>query len=698
MQTVYSSTVVPVETDDGAAALAEGVPVNSSDQPGDGSGAGIISAGESAVIVFDVQVSFDALFGDIIRNQGSIASSEIPLEMTDADGVPSNGDQPTEVVVGEAQLLSISKEAVVPGGIALPGAQIEYVIRVENIGGVPVTNVVVIDDLNSLLGTLVDYIADSGRLNGSQTGVSYADGQLGVDYGSLFGDLPPGEGFIVRFRVQIVSSAAIGATITNIGTVQYNTPTQTISDEVSIDVGGTPGSAIINGHVWHDASLDKILDDTVESRLSDWTVALYQDNVLLTTTTTDDSGAYSFSGLPPTTESLRIYEIRFTAPGAGAQTAALGYADSPFDNGLQQISLISVASGDNLQDLNLPIWPNGVVYNTVTRTPMAGVALTLLNAAESAVLPEQCFDDPKQQYQVTASDGFYKFDLNFSHDACPAGGAYMVEVYYPGAITPSQIIPPVNGLADAPFSVPECPGSAFDAIPATAYCEAAASAQAPPLSMPPRTTGTMYYLHFILDEDGVSGDNQTRNQIFNNAIPVDPVLDGVVAITKSVSVTNVHKGDLVPYTITVANTMAAPLYDVSIVDLLPAGFKYISNSARMNGESIEPQLEGRQLVWSDRVLQVNETYTLQFLLVVGSGVSEGEYVNRAYVVNSATGQALSGQASATVQVVPDPDFDCTDIIGKVFDDRDFDGYQDENEKGPWRCPAGNRARSDRDDR
>jgi len=80
-------------------------------------------------------------------------------------------------------------------------------------------------------------------------------------------------------------------------------------------------------------------------------------------------------------------------------------------------------------------------------------------------------------------------------------------------------------------------------------------------------------------------------------------------------------------------------------------------------------------------LQVNQKYTIRFLLVVGSGVSEGEYVNRATVINSITGGAASGEATATVRVVPDPDFDCTDVIGKVFDDVNLNGYQDSGEKG-----------------
>jgi hypothetical protein len=39
------------------------------------------------------------------------------------------------------------------------------------------------------------------------------------------------------------------------------------------------------------------------------------------------------------------------------------------------------------------------------------------------------------------------------------------------------------------------------------------------------------------------------------------------------------------------------------------------------------------------------------------------------------------EASATVRVSPDPTFDCTDVIGKVFDDRNLNGQQDAGEKG-----------------
>ena len=172
-----------------------------------------------------------------------------------------------------------------------------------------------------------------------------------------------------------------------------------------------------------------------------------------------------------------------------------------------------------------------------------------------------------------------------------------------------------------------------------------------------------------------------QSQIFNNSIPVDPVLDGAVAITKTSSLTDVTRGSLVPYTITLTNVYSEPLNDIRIVDHFPAGFKYKTGSARLDGNPSEPWINVRELVWDGLELQVNQKHTIQLLLVVGSGVSESEYVNRAVAINNATGGAVSGEATATVRVTADPDIDCTDMIGKVFDDRNLNGYQDPGENG-----------------
>ncbi|MFO7554928.1 MAG: hypothetical protein R6W88_06965 [Desulfobacterales bacterium] len=655
--------------DGGVFPLISGLTVHSSDNPG----LGIISAGESATITFEVTVNAGVSAGTLISNQGTLTSSEVPPDLTDADGVPSNGRQPTVIVVGDVQLLSITKEVlVIGGGIAEAGGQLEYVIRVTNIGSVPATSVVVTDNMNPPLGNQVTYVAESGTLNGSPAGVTYAFGILTADYASQYVSLQAGASAVVRFRVQINLGVAIGTTITNTGVVNWDGPEAPRQASVSLVVGEMPGVVSLNGNVWHDANLNSSFDSVERPLENDpsWTVELYRNNQLVATILTDAGGAYRFNGLVPNEGTSDLYELRFRAEGAGPNTASMGNGLSPFTNGPQRISDIVVSSGASLQNLNLPIQPNGAVYNSVVRSTVAGARVALLNAANGAALPSQCFDDPVQQNQVTAQNGFYKFDLNFSDASCTAGGVYLIEVTPPATgylNTQSQIIPmPQENTATTPFSVPICPG---DKVPATDYCEAS-------FEPAPSPSDTDYYLYLIFEDGQMPGDSQ----IFNNHIPIDPELDGAVAITKVSSMTDVTKATLVPYTITVTNVYGATLNGINIVDRFPAGFKYVAGSARLNGDPKEPVINGRELVWDGLNLQVNQKYTLRLLLVVGSGVSEGEYVNRA-LVQTAAGVAISEEATATVRVIPDPDFDCTDVIGKVFDDGNLNGQQDSGEQG-----------------
>jgi len=665
--------------DGGVSPLIDGSLVQSTDNPG----AGIVSPGQSAHITFEVQVNAGVPTGTLISNQGRVACTELPSGLTDADGLPSNGYQPTVVVVGDVQLLAVTKDvSVVGGGSAEPGSELQYEIRVTNIGSLSATQVAVTDDLGTLpLGGLVTYVTGSGMMNGTSSGVSYSSNTLLADYGSVYGDLAPGASFTVRFLVQINSGLPYGTTITNTAEVHWNTPQESAVASVSLDVGGTPGSAALNGRVWHDASLDKIYDSLTELPQQDWTVELYLDNQLVATQETDEYGLYQFTGLAPSANITGLYEIRFYAPGATPLTPSLGYTDSPFTDGMQWITDISVTEGTNLQDLNLPLWPNGTIYNSVSRTPVSGITLTMFNSVSGVELPTLCFDDPLQQNQITAENGFYKFDLNFSQLDCPPGGSYLIQIDTPSSdylSPPSRVIPPTSDISTAPFSVTACPGSVDDAVPATTdYCEATALPGAPPPSVGAGSPDSVYYMHLTFSNGTVPG----QSQIFNNSIPVDPTLDGAVAITKTASQTNVTKGELVPYTIKVTNIFGFPLNELSIVDRFPAGFKYVAGSTRLDGKAVEPKINGLELVWDQLQLTVNQVVTLELLLVVGSGVSEGDYVNRALVFNTALGTAVSGEASATVRVIPDPDFDCTDVIGKVFDDRNMNGQQDDGETG-----------------
>jgi uncharacterized repeat protein (TIGR01451 family) len=672
------------QPDNGSSPLAAGIYVSSTDRtpPLPTAGEGTLSPNSNAVVTFNLRVNDGVPSGTIIRNQATVRTTELPGLLTDGDGNPSTGPEPTVVVVGNGQQLQIVKEvAVVGGGPAAQGATLEYTVRVTNISLVPALYVVITDDLNMPVPGYLTLVANSATLNGVATGITVNNQLITADYSTNYGSLQPQQVATLRFRAVINPDLLDGTKITNTGTVTWNNPPQTASASITIDVGGIPGVGILNGKAWHDANFNRTLEAN-ERVLEGWNVELYRNDRLLRAVQTDANGVYRISGIPPNYITGERYELRFSAPDATASTAKLGMAYSPtFTNGLQKISDVIVQFASNLQDLNLPISPNGVAYNSVSRAPIAGVTLRMLSAGTRSLLPTACFDDPAQQNQVTLASGYYRFDLNFTDPACPSGGSYLIDVSPPptGYIgTYSQIIPPSSGASTAAFSVPACPGGVDDALAATPnYCEVQISEFAPTLAVRARSAGTRYHAHLKLDNNLMPG----TSQIYNNHIPLDPDLQGVLQISKTTPLLNVVRGQLVPYVITYKNVTDVPLFDVSIVDRIPAGFRYVEGSARIDRVPAQPAVAGRELIWSDLAVGRQESHEMLVLLAVGAGVSEGEFVNRVQAVHMLTGTALSNEASATVRVVPDPTFDCTDVTGKVFDDGNRNGHQDQGEMG-----------------
>jgi uncharacterized repeat protein (TIGR01451 family)/fimbrial isopeptide formation D2 family protein len=653
--------------------------------------AGAIGPSQRLIITYRTQLDANSQNGAQLTNlAGAVQWFSGPsgdtgrqtYNRTITDGTPGVLDfQDAHTVTVALSALKITKQVyVVGGGPALPGAQLDYLVHVTNVSPNPANYVVIADSLNAAGPGLLTYYNQSATLNGSTADVSVAGNVITADYSTTNGPLQPGQSLDLHFRATIGAGAAAGTTITNTGVVTWNNPQESASASVSIDVGGIVGSGILNGTVWDDPNFNKI-PDPGEPRLQGWSVSLYRNGVPLQSILTDANGTYRITGVVPNYGTTDQYELFFSAPGAGPRTAKLGKADSGYTNTLQHISNIVVQSGSNLQNLNLPISPNGVIYNSTARTPIAGAIVTMLRAGSSTALPAACFDDPNQQNQLTLPAGWYRFDINFSDPACPSGGSYVLQVTPPGAgylVGASLMIPPASSASTAPFSVPTCPGGSYDAVPGTTqYCEAQVSEFAPPSSVPARSTGTRYFLNLTLDGTYIPGSSQ----IYNNHIPVDLLPAGALVITKTTPLLDVTRGQLVPYTITVTNVVAGGLQGVAVMDLFPAGFRYVKGSARLDNIPAEPTVAGSQLTWSNINFASLEHHTVVLLLAVGAGVSEGEFVNRAQALGGVIGNPISGLATATVRVVPDTTFDCTDVIGKVFDDKNHNGIQDSGEEG-----------------
>ena len=178
------------------------------------------------------------------------------------------------------------------------------------------------------------------------------------------------------------------------------------------------------------------------------------------------------------------------------------------------------------------------------------------------------------------------------------------------------------------------------------------------------------------DGDGNPDDPTVTNLVIGPTSLVQPL-----SVTKTTPYRDVSFGDLVPYEIIITNNDDFDRTNLTYVDLMPTGFNYVPDSAQIDGVGATPVVIGNQVTFPNQTLAADDSVQINLVLVVGAGVTEGEYVNQASVVSTLSGALLSEIGEATVIVGPTPVFDCAEIIGKVFDDRNMDGYQNRGEDG-----------------
>jgi uncharacterized repeat protein (TIGR01451 family) len=154
-----------------------------------------------------------------------------------------------------------------------------------------------------------------------------------------------------------------------------------------------------------------------------------------------------------------------------------------------------------------------------------------------------------------------------------------------------------------------------------------------------------------------------------------------LVVAKTAGVATARLGDRVPYTITYQNPLTIDYYDVILVDQIPAGFTYVAGSATIDGVAADPAIAGRELTWTVGEIEAGETVTLRLTLAVGAAAAGSEFVNYAYARDQASDATISNIARATVRRTIEPVFDCADVIGRVFEDRNRDGYFDDGEPG-----------------
>ena len=193
---------------------------------------------------------------------------------------------------------------------------------------------------------------------------------------------------------------------------------------------------------------------------------------------------------------------------------------------------------------------------------------------------------------------------------------------------------------------------------------------------------------------------------------VTPTSSGELTITKSASKSEVKVGDILGYTVTAINNSDSDVENAIIADMMPLGIVmidgsstytlYASNGTVKEKGSITPTKNGSLMMYPFALIQPGEKVVIKYSTRIGAGVTVGgkytnyaigvtptdddpktgdpfidEIVNKIEATKAEQEKVISNTGTATVYVVEDKDFDNIPVIGKVFHDRDGDGYQDE---------------------
>ena len=155
----------------------------------------------------------------------------------------------------------------------------------------------------------------------------------------------------------------------------------------------------------------------------------------------------------------------------------------------------------------------------------------------------------------------------------------------------------------------------------------------------------------------------------------------MLLISKSVNKTQAEIGDSLQYTIEVKNTGVATAFGVSVLDKLPAGFRYIDGTTTRNNV-VQPDPSGKpgpQLNFKLESLAPNASASFRYRLRVGVGSLQGDGINRAQA--STTNGPPSNEARAKVKVTGGVFTTDACIAGKVFVDCNHNHVQDDEELG-----------------
>ncbi len=162
-----------------------------------------------------------------------------------------------------------------------------------------------------------------------------------------------------------------------------------------------------------------------------------------------------------------------------------------------------------------------------------------------------------------------------------------------------------------------------------------------------------------------------------------------VDIIKSADRSAAQPGDIVAYRINIRNVTAAGVDSIVAIDTLPIGFEFVpeATSAQADGRPIDIKADfsGQTISFrTNETLAGGQSLDILYAVRLTPDALRGDGTNRAEVTAERTDSGFRVQDGPSVHRInlePGILSDCGTLIGRVFEDKDFDGEQQPGEAG-----------------
>ena len=614
---------------------------------------------------------------------GSI--SDISADDDPTDGNISN--DPTDLILTPVLGMEVIKTVTQIGTAA--GNTADFVITVENKGTVTLSQIAVADQMTNGTGSTVGPVS-----------VSF----VSADAGSVAGTLLPGEVATYSATYVLTQADIDSGSVANSATATASTALGSSFSDVSDDDGSgfnDPTLAVITG-----SALLNVSKTVTDVQLLFPTVSQTTFDILVT-----NSGSLTQTGIAvsddlaafvaPATLMSGTYPLVVTTTGFSNATINPSY-DGVTDTNLLSgnptlapgetgtVTLVITYMGQpgsanvvNVNSNQSPTATSGSVTQVTTDTDGDGIPDSIEGSSDrdgDGVPNDQDYDPTGYFYceddgriltggQISVTDGTNtqmgvgtSGPINIVEDG--STGSYQFFVTAPGTYTLALTYPAggtasdqrlTSGTLDATSFLPQNPGVIGSG-------EDGATGR-----LVDFTAGAnRFYTAFVVE----AGDPM----LINNNIPLTACAGGTdIVATKNADRREAVFGETVTFTLGFRNDSARTITSARLVDMLPEGMIYAPGSATLDGVATEPSVDGQSLTWT-RDLAPGDAATIRLSARVSTS-SYGDLINSAYALD-VSGALVSNTAEAQVLVRPEAVFACSDIIGKVFDDRNRNGVQD----------------------